>query len=374
MSTMLEQAIIDATALKEAARASAEEKIIEHFSNDIKDAINTILEQDEMGALGALAGGLAAAPVDPLAASPTIDVDASALGKDTFQGESIVEQTPYAATTSNNEFVSIDLDKLEESIREQLNEDEPRAERADVDKYEYEKGKKAGEKEELDEEYEVELEGVDTDAGVIEEVLPTISEDEDDGTLEEMIRNALAEEFLSEDESRPERAAVDKYEYEEGKEAGEKEEKEEEETTNEAILREKNLLTYMYNEQYQNNEKLIEKINKYRTLIQHLNEEVQRVNLSNAKLLYQNRVLDSDSLNERQKDRIVETITNANTVEEAKIIYETLQSAVGANAQARKPKSLNEVVTKRSSAFVPRKEEKREDPLYGKNESSCRNN
>ena len=50
-------------------------------------------------------------------------------------------------------------------------------------------------------------------------------------------------------------------------------------------------------------------------------------------------------------------------VEEAKIIYETLQSAVGASAPKRQPKSLNEVVTKRSSAFMPRKEEKRGDPL-----------
>ena len=93
---------------------------------------------------------------------------------------------------------------------------------------------------------------------------------------------------------------------------------------------------------------------------------MEEVNLSNAKLLYQNRVLNSASLNERQKDRIVETISNAKTVEEAKIIYETLQSAVGPNSSKSKPKSLNEVVTKRSSAFMPRKEEKRVDPFMAR--------
>ena len=93
-----------------------------------------------------------------------------------------------------------------------------------------------------------------------------------------------------------------------------------------------------------------------------MKEKLQEVNLSNAKLLYQNRVLDSNSLNERQKDKIVETISNAKTVEETKIIFETLQSAVG-SAVTHKPKSLNEVVTRRSSAFLPRKEEKRNDPF-----------
>ena len=106
-----------------------------------------------------------------------------------------------------------------------------------------------------------------------------------------------------------------------------------------------------------------EKLQKYGTVIEKLQEKLNETNLANAKLLYQNRVLDSDSLNERQKDRIVETIMDAKTVEEAKIIYETLQSAVGANTFKRKPKSLNEVVTKRSSAFMPRKEEKRVDPF-----------
>jgi len=108
---------------------------------------------------------------------------------------------------------------------------------------------------------------------------------------------------------------------------------------------------------------LEEKLQKYGTVINKLKDKLNETNLTNAKLLYQNRVLDSASLNERQKDRIVETIMNAKTVEEAKIIYETLQSAVGANTLSRKPKSLNEVVTKRSSAFMPRKEEKRVDPF-----------
>ena len=77
----------------------------------------------------------------------------------------------------------------------------------------------------------------------------------------------------------------------------------------------------------------------------------------NAKLLYQNRILNSVSLNERQKNKIAEAISDATTVGEAKIIFETLQSAVGSVKKQKLPESLNEVVTRSSSAFFPRREE-----------------
>ena len=101
------------------------------------------------------------------------------------------------------------------------------------------------------------------------------------------------------------------------------------------------------------------KVQKYGTVIEQLKQKLDESNLSNAKLLYQNRILNSISLNERQKDKIVEAISNATTVEEAKIIFETLQSAVGLKSKkTRKQESLNEVVTRSSSAFIPRKEVK----------------
>jgi hypothetical protein len=96
---------------------------------------------------------------------------------------------------------------------------------------------------------------------------------------------------------------------------------------------------------------------KFRSLLQQTQVKLNEVNLHNAKLLYTNRVLNSVSLNERQKDKIVEAVEKAGTVEEAKTIYETLQSAVGAGTKSRQPKSLNEVVSRSSSAFLPRKRE-----------------
>ena len=47
MSSMLEQAIVDANALKEVAVKNAEQIIIEKYSADIKEAVSALLEQEE---------------------------------------------------------------------------------------------------------------------------------------------------------------------------------------------------------------------------------------------------------------------------------------------------------------------------------------
>ena len=46
MSSMLEQAIVDAEALRETAINSAEAQIIEKYSDQVKDAVEQLLEQD----------------------------------------------------------------------------------------------------------------------------------------------------------------------------------------------------------------------------------------------------------------------------------------------------------------------------------------
>ena len=48
MSSMLEQAIIDAKALKEAAIKSAESTIVEKYAGEVRQAVEKLLEQDPM--------------------------------------------------------------------------------------------------------------------------------------------------------------------------------------------------------------------------------------------------------------------------------------------------------------------------------------
>ena len=90
---------------------------------------------------------------------------------------------------------------------------------------------------------------------------------------------------------------------------------------------------------------------------------MQDVNLSNARLLYTNRTLGNTSLNERQKKTIVEAISKAGSVEEAKTIHETLQSTVSSTPK-RGPKSLSEAITRPTSIIrASRKEEPKADPF-----------
>ena len=89
-----------------------------------------------------------------------------------------------------------------------------------------------------------------------------------------------------------------------------------------------------------------------------LNEKLNDINLTNAKLLYTNKALNSASLNGRQRNKIVEAINNAKTIEEAKTIYETLQSTVGSTFR-KQPKSLSEAVKRNSSITMPKNRRKK---------------
>ena len=92
---------------------------------------------------------------------------------------------------------------------------------------------------------------------------------------------------------------------------------------------------------------------KLKQLIYDLDGQLKESILSNAKLLYTNQTLTSASLNERQKNKIVESIQDADSVEEAKVIYETLQSAAGPSIK-KTPKSLSEAIS-RPSLNMPRR-------------------
>jgi hypothetical protein len=103
-----------------------------------------------------------------------------------------------------------------------------------------------------------------------------------------------------------------------------------------------------------------EKNKKLEQTIMHLKGRFDEINLSNARLLYTNKVLSSASLNERQKNKIVEAISKADTIEEAKVIYETLENATGETQTRAMPKSLSEVVHRSSSMLVSRNRKREE--------------
>jgi hypothetical protein len=104
---------------------------------------------------------------------------------------------------------------------------------------------------------------------------------------------------------------------------------------------------------------------KLKQLIYDLDGQLKESILSNVKLLYTNQTLTSASLNERQKNRIVESIQDADSVEEAKVIFETLQSAAGPSK--RKPKSLSEVISRPTLQVSRRRNENKGRESVAKN-------
>jgi hypothetical protein len=80
-------------------------------------------------------------------------------------------------------------------------------------------------------------------------------------------------------------------------------------------------------------------------------KKLEEVNFSNAKLIYTNRILKSDSLNERQKNKLVEAISKVGSVEEAKIVYDTLNENLSPQSRTA-PRSLNEAVSKNNPLIL----------------------
>jgi hypothetical protein len=350
---MLEQAIIDAKELKEAAQKNANEAVIEKYQHEIKEAVDKILEQDELGMEGGDMGDMGG--MEDLG---DMGADAPAPeggeGATEAQVDSILEQLPFLQATEEGEYVNLNLSKLEESLNlvaeNELFEGEGFLYEDDddleYDEYEDDEGDEdvVLPSDAFDDDEEDEgLDGLYPDEDVID-----VEWDEEDVEPEPEFQ--IAEETdLYEDDILDEEMDLQEEDLYELKKAQE---------DSRILMREnKNLIKSQT--KFNNKAQLLEsKLDKYGTIIGKLKDKLDESNLQNAKLLYQNRVLDSVSLNERQKDKIVEAIINTNSVEEAKIVFETLQSSVGIMPKRKVPDSLNEVVTRSSSAFIPRKKDK----------------
>jgi len=297
---MLEQAIIDAQALREAAIKSAEQAVIEKYSFNIKEAVEKLLEENVYEE------------------EKTIDEqisDADEKGK----GYSFVENTDLS-DLEQNDLVEIDVKALfEEMIKEKKDE-------SDDDKTDDDDG---NETVELDESlFEEELE-------LSEELEEAIKFDYKPVPVGQT-RAYGATNAQKEEES----LLIDVM-------AAIEEENKKLEKKNEGLVRK--------------NSELKESNLKLKSTVNGLAEKFEEIKLMNSKLFYTNKTLMDASLNERQKNNLVESINNAQSSEQAKIVYETLKSTVGNVFTKKQPESLSEAVGKRSSTSLLLKARKSED-------------
>ena len=334
MSTLLEQAIIDAEALREAAMKNAEASIVEKYSSEVKAAVESLLSEEFEEELE---------EEEESTESP------------------VMNEVPYANEEGSEPVtVSLDLEALERALNEEGSDE---AEQTHEDLAE----------EVLDEEVEASGDDKETVTLDVQELAETaeetIEEADEEIELDETLLAAIAEE-LKVDVGMPGQGLGGRTTPTsadlEGQEATLANLKDDELAEEHEALQKAREEADMYLEQV---EKLTASNEKLQTALTTLNERMEDVNLSNARLLYTNRVLKSNSLNERQRTRIVESISTAGSVEEAKVIYETLQSAVGGTKRA--PQSLSEAVD-RSSPTLPRnnsrtnKQQSAQNPQYNR--------
>jgi len=332
-STMLEQAIIDAKSLKETAIKTAEEELLKKYSSEIKEAVENLLEQDD----------------DPL----TVGEDAST------ETEDVVEELEMKALDGESnsdleegEMVELDLDALKEELEEAAKPDfldldkdgdkeEPMKKAAEEKKetneaVDVEDPEQALDADEIAEEIEITEENI---AAAIEEILKVDYETVPRGDLgtthptkaqqEYAVDATLAKNESDDDEGDVYNPPLYVKELEENVKKLQQKIK--------SINLEKNKV----NEDYQNLKKVSLKAA----------HKLEELNFSNAKLLYTNRILESDSLNERQKQRLVDRISNAESINEAKIIFETLNEELEAR-KSRAPKNLSEVSSKNNQFIL----------------------
>ena len=85
-----------------------------------------------------------------------------------------------------------------------------------------------------------------------------------------------------------------------------------------------NKLAEAFRSERRKNRALDEKLKKYRSAVNTLREQLEDLNLFNAKLLYVNKLLQNKNLNESEKKSVIKALDEANSLREAKSLYKSL--------------------------------------------------
>ena len=311
MSSMLEQAIVDAQALREAALKNAEQALIEKFAPQIKEAVETLLEGEEVpqkkkvsyegknytlqeiedGKATIMREGEKPFVVSESELSEAIDEkllqeEEGGVGMDAGQS-SAVEAPPAFAPNADMDtpvryslqheepIYEFDLSELaleEEEVAQEAPAEEPAAEEepegleGEEDLLALQEGLEENDEDQLVSEI---MKILEESGDLLEEELVVDMGHEKDGTYQEM----------QSDKDNAEALAMQKDEEN-------KDLKKENENLKETLKRFKH------------------KNKQYKDVVEKLSQKVNETLLSNAKLLYSNKTLGDASLNERQKTKI----------------------------------------------------------------------
>ncbi len=310
MSSLLEQAIIDAAALKEAAIKNAEAAILNKYSTDIKEVVENLFEQED--------------------APETEDEDQGE------ESESLEDSVPYGISpeeVEDEEEIVLSMEDLKDMANILSAEDESLM------------GDQIPHENLVDEPQAPPSLGDEVEVATTD-IQATLEEEVEVSDLEEIIEELVVD--IHPQKSGWAGTPEDIMKYKEEMRLAQL-------SATEAEAQNKELVAAR--------DRLSEQNAKMKEAITVLKEKVEQVSLTNAKLLYTNQILVDNSLNERQKNKIVEALSEADSINDAKVIFETLKNAVGSVKGKARPKSLRETI-ERPTATLPRREARTEPMPY----------
>ena len=386
MSSMLEQAIVDATALREAALKNAEQAIIEKYAPQIKDAVESLLEGNDTGiGVGSYVRHLESNQIGRVHAIDEDGVQVEGRDGKAFLAEMdqleeaemlheeemggmgsvatsagisapIASAPQSAVDPSSQAELSMEFDFDPSDFQIDLNQVKAQAVADPMSA-----GEEPESTEDLLGDLGAEESGDDLLADLGDE---EISLQEMIDMVSEILTEEDEEEEIAEEEVIEEELTVDVSEQKHGWN-----------TTHETARtydQDKSLAQMEDSKWKEENEALVKRVaelqeslegttndaHKLLGVVEQLKNKLDEALVSNARLVYSNKTLSDASLNERQKSKIVEAIAKATSAEEAKVLHETLTATVGSSSKSG-PQSLSESVNRRSnlSAIMPRRKE-----------------
>ena len=292
---LLADAIADAKAVKEVAIANAKAALEEAFTPHLKDMlaqkINEMEDLDETDL----------AEVDKEKEEVSEELETEGYGKKEMdEAKDKMDEAEDMDEELDLEEILAELELEEEELEEETSEPHGNI------GAQTEEGEPLGF---LEEEEEVEAEEVETEEETEEEInLEEMSEEELKDLIEDVIEDMVASGELEAGgdpvEMSDEEGEAGDVDMEIDMEAGE------EELAEEKVDEEK--------------EEMKEELEEAKAAIEHLRSELNEVNLLNSKLLYTNKIFRGKNLTENQKIKVLKAFDKAETVKQAKTIFETL--------------------------------------------------
>ena len=292
---LLKEAIADAKAVKEVAIANAKAALEESFTPHLKDMLTQKINE-----------------MDELEETDLAEVDKE---KKAMEEEKVEE---------GNEKIEEADDTLEEAeeLEEELNLDEILAELELEEGEEVKEGEdymeeaedpKMEEGEDPMEEADVTYEAEDKLEAEEEIDLENMSEEDLKGFIEDIIEDLIEDGELVPGPNADESEAEEAEDMDDGMEGDAEVDIE----VDDIDLEEEKKAD-------EEKKEMQEELDEAKAAINHLRSELNEVNLLNSKLLYTNKIFKGKSLTENQKIKVLKAFDKAETVKEAKAIFETL--------------------------------------------------